>query len=645
MVSRIVDQLDQLVPPDLRGHDETTLWRSRLIVYFCLVLAAVALVYGPVFAWKGEYANAMAIVVATIADLSAIVVLWRTRSHAIAGTLPGFLGIVSLGGMSLLQGGVLGDVLYWSPVFILTAMLLAGRRGALVVVVTDVALVAGLVVVHELEVPLPTSPHWPVGVTALALAMVAVVTWGLASLFEAANDRMRAALERRNADMRYLLDNVGQGFLSADRSGTIIGDHSSVTIAWFGPPKARLWAWLGREDAAFAEALEVGWSQIWEDVLPIELCLDQLPTQVSCGGRTFGVEYRPVYLSDGAVGRVVVVVSDVTERRRAEQAEASQRELATALDRALRDRSGVHQFVNEVDAMFGRLARREGDARRILHTLKGNCTMFGIHSVAERCHQLETALLEHGEVPTPEAVAAARAPWDELRRRLAAVGLARGNVLELDRFRYQALREATQRHAPYEQLDEMVAALVYEPLGVALGRAADHARFLAGLLGRPEPDVFVDDGGLLAEPRSWEPFWASFVHAVRNAVDHGTRPGEKGRLTLTAARRGADVVIELADEGDGIAWDRVATRAASFGLPHATEAELLEALFVDGLSTLDHVNEVSGRGVGLGAFREAVRAMGGELTVTSKRGVGTRISAVLPGAVACGGVEVLRDTA
>lgn len=211
-------------------------------------------------------------------------------------------------------------------------------------------------------------------------------------------------------------------------------------------------------------------------------------------------------------------------------------------------------------------------------------------------------------------------------------------------FRYRALQDATRQQLPYEQLNRLVAALVYEPAGLPLERAGEHARSLATRLGHAPPEVHIDDGGLSLEPRIWEPFWSAFVHVVRNAVHHGTRPGERGTLHLSTRRSGAHILVEVKDEGNGIAWEQIRARAIALGLPHETEAHLIEALFADGLTAAVEANDVSGRGIGMGAFRETVCALGGTLEVESHAGRGTRIRVTLPGSMAFDATG-LRETA
>jgi chemotaxis protein histidine kinase CheA len=84
-------------------------------------------------------------------------------------------------------------------------------------------------------------------------------------------------------------------------------------------------------------------------------------------------------------------------------------------------------------------------------------------------------------------------------------------------------------------------------------------------------------------------------------------------------------VIQVSDDGRGIDWERVRSRARAAGLPHGDQAALVEALFAEGVSTAENVTSVSGRGVGLSALREACRALDGSIQVTSKSGEGTTL--------------------
>jgi two-component system chemotaxis sensor kinase CheA len=135
------------------------------------------------------------------------------------------------------------------------------------------------------------------------------------------------------------------------------------------------------------------------------------------------------------------------------------------------------------------------------------------------------------------------------------------------------------------------------------------------------------------------------VHLVRNSLDHGLESPEKraaagkpetGTLEISARHAGGNVVISVRDDGAGIDAHHVAVKAAEKGLiPHeAIDAidmpKAIELLFHPGFSTAEELSDISGRGVGMDAVRNMVRALGGEVLVTSELGKGTDAQIRLP---------------
>ncbi len=133
------------------------------------------------------------------------------------------------------------------------------------------------------------------------------------------------------------------------------------------------------------------------------------------------------------------------------------------------------------------------------------------------------------------------------------------------------------------------------------------------------------------------------THLIRNSIDHGIENAEGraaagkdpvGLLRLSAEQRGAQVVIELADDGKGINRERVLAKAIERELvsPGAmlSDQEIDELIFLPGFSTADQVTSVSGRGVGMDAVRQVIEEMGGNVALASRPGEGTTFSLTLP---------------
>jgi two-component system chemotaxis sensor kinase CheA len=134
------------------------------------------------------------------------------------------------------------------------------------------------------------------------------------------------------------------------------------------------------------------------------------------------------------------------------------------------------------------------------------------------------------------------------------------------------------------------------------------------------------------------------VHLLRNAVDHGIeRPADRatagkpavGRLTLSASRDRSAVLIRVSDDGRGIDRNRVLQKAQETGLidrstVELTDEELMRLISRPGFSTAEAVTEISGRGVGIDAVQNRVRALGGSVDIKTAPGYGTTVTARLP---------------
>ena len=135
------------------------------------------------------------------------------------------------------------------------------------------------------------------------------------------------------------------------------------------------------------------------------------------------------------------------------------------------------------------------------------------------------------------------------------------------------------------------------------------------------------------------------THAVRNSLDHGIEPPEtrlaagkdaEGTLRLRAVQEGSHVVIEVSDDGAGIAVEKVRQKAIERGLitperaAHLGERELLQLIFLPGFSTAAAVTNVSGRGVGMDVVRTNVEKIGGKVEIDSRPGKGTTLRLRIP---------------
>lgn len=461
-------------------------------------------------------------------------------------------------------------------------------------------------------------------------------------------DSRTAELGQRNRDMRLVFDNTEQGLVMIDRAGKMSDERSLVLSAWLGKPpeSGNIWDYVAGVDAEVAEWFRESWEQLLLGFMPTEVSLTQLqrPFQVGECQLKLDVKLIPLDGRDPENGfeRALVVISDVTAGQASENARIEQRELMDVFSRLVRDREGFFEFVAEAETQIMVLSAAGGLEQSVvmaqLHTLKGNCAIFGIQSVAELCHQLESEVIETGEAISEADGEKLAAAWDVVLGKLTVLVGHDPGTLEVEMKDYSAVLAATQRGAGVEEVRLMLEAWQLEPVKRRLERLGEQAKSLAERLGKGPLDVRVESNGIRLHREHLTSFWSAMTHAVRNAMDHGMETtGEreqsgKGQawIALRAWLATDRFCVELEDSGRGIDWNKLASRAKRAGLPHRCQDDLVAALFTEGLSTSDQTTTISGRGIGMGALKAACEELDGWVDVSSSTGEGTRLTFVFP---------------
>jgi len=452
-----------------------------------------------------------------------------------------------------------------------------------------------------------------------------------------------AELDRRNHDMRLVLDNVAQGFVAVDRDGVPSAERSLAFDKWFGAsrPGETIFDLFANTSREFADLSRLGWTEVTEAVMPLELTLAQMPKDLAVHKTAYRVAYVPI--GEGQTPpRFLVVVTDVTAEVLGERSERDRHEEMQLFERFLADRLAVGDFFEEgramVDAMTGTKALGTDTLKRMLHTLKGNSAIFGLQSLTSVCHELETYVVEEDTVPPASELAKLRERWDRLASSLERLIGADRHVIQISESEHAALEQAVRRGAPNATILNMVHSLKLEPTQRRLEHFGEQVQRIAARLEK-DVAVRVEAHDLRVDPRHWAAFWTAFIHAVRNAVDHGLETAEERKrsgksaqafIALRTCVRGDRFVIEVADDGRGIDWGRIAAKAVAMGIPSTTEEQLRAAIFQDGVSTATQVTDLSGRGIGMGALRAATLSLGGELGIETRLGLGTTLRMSFP---------------
>ena len=192
------------------------------------------------------------------------------------------------------------------------------------------------------------------------------------------------------------------------------------------------------------------------------------------------------------------------------------------------------------------------------------------------------------------------------------------------------------------ELQEGVMAIRAQPVRSVFSRMPRLVRELSAQLGKDVRLVLTGEATEI-DKTVIEQLADPLTHLLRNALDHGIeKPDERqsdgkprqGTIHLGAEHRGGRIVIEISDDGAGIARDKVLAKARARGLVPIDAAladeDVDQLIFLPGFSTADTVSDVSGRGVGMDVVKRNIQALGGRITVESRAGHGSRFLLSLP---------------
>jgi len=206
-----------------------------------------------------------------------------------------------------------------------------------------------------------------------------------------------------------------------------------------------------------------------------------------------------------------------------------------------------------------------------------------------------------------------------------------------------ALRESTSNlNRLTEEIRESALRLRMVQIGETFSRFHRVVRDLSRSLGK---EITLDISGAETELDKTvvDKIGDPLTHLVRNAMDHGiesaaerTAAGKpaRGQIQLNACHDSGCIVIEVSDDGKGLARDRILAKARERGLVAAdhtpTEQEIFNLVFEPGFSTAEQVTDLSGRGVGMDVVRRNIEALRGQVSLASRVGAGTTVTIRLP---------------
>jgi chemosensory pili system protein ChpA (sensor histidine kinase/response regulator) len=193
-----------------------------------------------------------------------------------------------------------------------------------------------------------------------------------------------------------------------------------------------------------------------------------------------------------------------------------------------------------------------------------------------------------------------------------------------------------------KELQEVIMTTRMVPVSTISARLQRTVRQVCRATGK-QAELSVSGEDLMLDGDVLNKLADPLMHMLRNAVDHGIETDvertaankpQVGRITLHFRQQGNSVVVDCADDGVGLNYERIRNTAIRHGLIDAQDTPSNQALarmiLQSGFSTSEKVTQVSGRGVGMDVVNNTIQALKGSMEVADGSAGGTLVTLRLP---------------
>ena len=162
---------------------------------------------------------------------------------------------------------------------------------------------------------------------------------------------------------------------------------------------------------------------------------------------------------------------------------------------------------------------------------------------------------------------------------------------------------------------------------------------------RKNAEVEIENGSLEVDTQIIDTLIEPLMHLLKNAVVHGIEApevrrmlgkSEVGKIVVHVSSDGPNILLSVADDGGGIAYETLVDKAINMGLitksdaDRMTRVQIQDLIFLPGLTTAEKLNLNAGRGVGMSIIRESVDAAGGTISFDTWPQKGTTFKIRMP---------------
>lgn len=490
------------------------------------------------------------------------------------------------------------------------------------------------------------------------------------------NEKLEIQIAEKTSDIKNLLDHAGQGFLTFNHDLIIDKEYSSECRKIFN------------EDISEREIVELLFYQDDEEerennreilqrifktdsLLKKQAYLDMLPDECQFNQLFLKLEFK--LLEDQHLKKVMLIITDISNTKQLEKEMEEERNHLKMIVKAISDihiikksiKDYCHFFEHELKEMITHntpYALKLSDIFRKVHSFKGDLSQYYMQYTAEQLMLVEDQLAEliRNDISCSD---------DQLLELLMSknyiewinidcqnINQLTGKDLFNDEEFLQVKDSTVQELETYlltnfsksenTYLLDKIRQIRYLNLKQLLHSYADYVQQLADRLEKSVLPLQISGDEIYLDYDIYYSFCKSITHLFRNMIDHGIESPEErinkgkenecGLIRCELIKRRNQFTLLLSDDGQGIDFDKIKVTQKklhpeeSSVIDQLNENQLCDLLFNDGFTTVDHLSNISGRGVGLGAVKQEIESLNGSIAIKTEKDKGTCFEIKLP---------------
>ncbi len=482
-------------------------------------------------------------------------------------------------------------------------------------------------------------------------------------------------IQKNKKNIENLLNNLAQGYFSFDIDGVIQTGASKICENYYGQQVENKKLVNILPISAAKKSSIADWLQlVFAGDIDFDTLKDLGPDEFVKDEKQYELKYRPIYkgIDPTQLDSIICITADVTEERLLREQAAEESTFVKMLIKAVNDKNIFKNCILEMHSIARQAAAeielKNPDIKslfRYLHTLKGISASLYLLRYSQKAHDIESKFAEvgSGKVDIHSIRSELANDLSDLKKLLEQFFLQNRIVFEKilgtseeivnKEVSKESIRNLSQMldqsHGKKSNLYQYFEDhFVLEPVQKLFLHYSDTVEQLAEKLDK-KVNFVVEKSNILIDSEKISSLANSFVHMIRNALDHGIENEDErqdlnknpvAELRMNFSKKEKNnmhfLIIQLSDDGRGINIEKIKQKCITLGLYNAedftkmSDYDICQIIFQNGFSTADQVSDTSGRGIGMDAILNEAKRLNGKAWIESESNKGTKLFVEIP---------------